>query len=216
LGQARTALLRLSCAVRAWPNTVGPASPRTLGLTMHRTLLLLAALASGFASATTQAPDEMKEERGVAPVLGSPIEELASAEPSVKARLANTFCQNYNSGLQRGYVGTWEISEGRLWLVGLRGMIKPCGSDSNFGNLKEIALEELFSPQAGKVHASWYTGPLWIGRGGLLKCKHPSFAIPFRRFERLYIREGKVLGTASEPGSCPKPPRVSSSSQNST
>jgi hypothetical protein len=35
LGQARTAHLRLSCDVRAWPNAVGPASTRTLGLRQH-------------------------------------------------------------------------------------------------------------------------------------------------------------------------------------
>ena len=54
-------------------------------------------------------------------------------------------------GCARGYEGTWEIRDGRLYLVGLLGTLK---------NDNDAKLETFFPGHPAGVLADWYTGPI--------------------------------------------------------
>src|SRR4051812_9271097 len=61
----------------------------------------------------------------------------------------------FSTGCWRGYIGTWEIKDGRFFLVGLRGIYKLLGKEPIF--------------------ADWFTGVLKIPRGEVLHYVHGDF-----------------------------------------
>jgi len=61
-----------------------------------------------------------------------------------------------HSALWRGYVGTWEIKDERLYLIDLRGQLK---------NGQSGSLDEIFPGFAGRVFAHWFTGRLRAPQG---------------------------------------------------
>jgi hypothetical protein len=58
------------------------------------------------------------------------------------------------SFMWRGYAGTWEIKQNRLYLIGLRGFMKDGGA---------VTLESIFPGYPERVFAHWYSGPLSMG-----------------------------------------------------
>lgn len=84
-------------------------------------------------------------------LLDQPLEcyfELGGARPEF-----NVNC----SALWRGYVGTWEINQNRLYLIGLRGTLKD-GTQAN--------LATVFPGYPERVFAHWYSGTLHIPNEG--------------------------------------------------
>ena len=64
--------------------------------------------------------------------------------------------QPTSAALSRGYVGSWELRDGRLYLMGLRGWLEG-------GQAASLAV--LFPGFAERVFAHWYHGTLRISRG---------------------------------------------------
>lgn len=54
-------------------------------------------------------------------------------------------------GCDRGYEGTWEIQDGRLYLVKLVGILR---------NRREASVATFFPNSPDRVFANWYSGPL--------------------------------------------------------
>jgi hypothetical protein len=60
-----------------------------------------------------------------------------------------------STSLYRQYIGTWEISENKLFLTKVE----------TWGTTPPVDLHALFPGQGNQVFASWYTGRLAINRG---------------------------------------------------
>ena len=90
------------------------------------------------------------------------------------------------TALWRGYVGTWEITNDRLYIVGLTGTLKD-GS--------EATLETLFPGYPDRVFAHWYSGTLRIPEGKQLEYVHMGYASTYERDRILKIEKGVVIGS---------------------
>lgn len=71
-----------------------------------------------------------------------------------------------STALIRGYLGSWKIEDGILWLVALDAKLKD-GSDCH--------LSTLFPTSCGPVRADWFSGMLRIPQGKLLEYVHSGF-----------------------------------------
>ena len=91
-----------------------------------------------------------------------------------------------NTALWRGYVGTWEISDERFYIVGLTGHL----GDGSMANLST-----LFPEHPNRAFAHWYTGQLRVPQGKLLKYVHHGYASIYERDLRFDIKKGVVTGT---------------------
>ncbi len=65
-----------------------------------------------------------------------------------------------STALWRGYVGTWEVRHGRLYLIGLRAQLKDGTT---------VTLETLFPGYPDRVFAHWFTGKLHVPQGPLIQ-----------------------------------------------
>ena len=90
------------------------------------------------------------------------------------------------TALWRGYVGTWEILDDRLYLVGLEGTLRDGG---------EASLETLFPGFPERVFAHWYSGTLRIPDGKQLEYVHMGYASTFERDILLQIERGLLVHT---------------------
>jgi hypothetical protein len=91
-----------------------------------------------------------------------------------------------HTGLWRGYVGSWEIIDDRLYLTGLRG---------TFSDGSCLTLANLFPDFPGRVFAHWYTGTLRIPQGRQLKYVHMGYASVYERDLLLDVERGAVVKT---------------------
>jgi hypothetical protein len=79
-----------------------------------------------------------------------------------------------SSGCWRGYVGTWEIRDERLFLIGLVGRVRLVGGDPLF--------------------AEWVTGVLRVPLGSLLLYVHMGFGSIYEGELHIRIVRGLVVG----------------------
>jgi len=78
----------------------------------------------------------------------------------------------FSTACWRQYIGTWEIREGCLYLVNLRGRWKLQGSDPLF--------------------ADWFSGVLRIPRGEMLEYVHMGFGSVFEQEVQVKVERGLV------------------------
>ena len=91
-----------------------------------------------------------------------------------------------STALWRGYIGTWEITADRLYLINLQGTLKNGGV---------ICLETIFPGFPDRVFAHWYSGTLRIPRGKLIRYRHMGYGSKFEKDELIKIRLGIVITT---------------------
>lgn len=89
------------------------------------------------------------------------------------------------TSLWRRYVGTWEIVNDRLYMVGLTGKLED-GS--------EATLETVFPGYPDRAFAHWYSGKLRIPEGKELEYVHMGYSSIFERDRFLMIEKGVVVG----------------------
>ena len=89
-----------------------------------------------------------------------------------------------SSALWRGYIGTWEIAAGRLYLLRLEGEL----ADGS-----ELTVERLFPGFPDRVFAHWFTGELCAPQGKLLNYRHMGFGSTFERDLLLQVERGVVV-----------------------
>lgn len=92
-----------------------------------------------------------------------------------------------STGLWRGYVGTWEILDGRLYLIGINGKLN---------NGSEATVATFFKNYKERVFAHWFSGILRLPRGKLLNYVHMGFDSTYE--EDLLIAIDKGVVTKSE------------------
>lgn len=96
------------------------------------------------------------------------------------------FAMNYTA-LWRGYVGTWEIMENRLYLIGLSGRL-------NDGT--QATLATLFPDYPERLFAHWYSGTLRIPEGKRLEYCHAGYSSIYERDRLLKIEHGVFTHTS--------------------
>jgi len=94
--------------------------------------------------------------------------------------------ENNCTALWRGYVGTWEIVDGRLYLIKLRGDLEGGG---------EASLATIFPDYPDRVFAHWYSGTIRIPQGKLLNYVHMGYSSTYERDLFLEIEKGVLKTT---------------------
>ncbi len=92
-----------------------------------------------------------------------------------------------STALWRGYVGTWTIEDGRLYLIKLKGY------KSSQSGTTEIELGDIFPDYPDGVFAHWYTGELRCPMGGLLEYVHGGYASRYEMDLFLKIDKGILV-----------------------
>ena len=101
------------------------------------------------------------------------IVKLLSKEEYQKAYDAGKIEQiTHSTACWRGYIGTWEIKDGKFYLKDLNGAVKLA--------------------KKGPIFASWFTGVLRVPQGEMLQYVHMGFATRYEKELRIKIEEGIV------------------------
>lgn len=90
------------------------------------------------------------------------------------------------TALWRGYVGTWEIVDGRLYLVELHGELED-------GRTASVAT--IFPDFPERVFAHWYSGTIRIPQGRMLEYVHMGYGSVYEQDLLLEINRGVLQRT---------------------
>jgi hypothetical protein len=124
------------------------------------------------AAAAPQLPDNLVVDGRTEGLPASPLQAALESDAGLQGRLKRYMAAKPCPQAERGYVGTWEVREGALYLVKLD--VDPCGAG------KAVPLSLLFPNATGPVKATWYTGELKT-RPGQVR----------------YVKSGTVTGAAT-------------------
>jgi hypothetical protein len=91
-----------------------------------------------------------------------------------------TFASNCTA-LWRGYVGTWEIINDRLYLIELHGELES-GQEADLGTL--------FPSYGDRVFAHWYSGVIRLPQGKMLEYVHMGYSSIYERDQLLEFKKG--------------------------
>jgi len=94
--------------------------------------------------------------------------------------------QEQSTALWRGYVGTWEVREGRLYLIGIRAQLE---------DGTPVTLETLFPGYPDRVFAHWFTGDLRVPQGRMTKYVHQGFQTQYQADLFLHVEKGVLVST---------------------
>ena len=90
------------------------------------------------------------------------------------------------TALWRGYVGSWEIVDDRLYLIGLNGTLE---------DGTEASLASVFPDCPDRVFAHWYSGTIRLPQGKQLEYVHMGYGSTYERDVFLDVARGVVVGT---------------------
>lgn len=88
-----------------------------------------------------------------------------------------------HTGCWRGYIGTWEVIDGRLYLTALKGWLK---------SGEEATLETVF-PGYKRVFAHWFTDTVRLPQGKRLKYVHMGYGSTYERDILLRFSKGELI-----------------------
>jgi hypothetical protein len=102
-----------------------------------------------------------------------------------------------NTATWRGYIATWEIDRGVLYVKAIRA----------WTDRGEVGLPDLFPGQKGPVAATWFTGKLKVPQGKVLKpaVPHPLYG----KYLMITVEKGRVVNqeVIDNPGGTLSPER---------
>lgn len=88
-----------------------------------------------------------------------------------------------STALSRGYVGTWEIHDQRLYLTRLQGSLQ---------DESPVSLETVFPGYSQRVFAHWFSGTLRLPQGQLLHYVHGGFGSCYEQDLLIDVMRGVV------------------------
>jgi len=88
----------------------------------------------------------------------------------------------------RGYIGSWEIREGTLYLTDLKAWMR-----DKEGKAAPVEFERIFPGKAKPMKADWFTGTLRIPRGEPIRYVHMGYQTVYEIDVFLRIEAGKVI-----------------------
>lgn len=158
--------------------------------------LLLAAV-TGAAVATAQAPDLLVYKGKQLYLETNPLAPWLAAHPGSKLPRGVM-----SSGNWRGYIATWRIDKGALWLqkVGVLFDAKsaeatsaPATCDGDLGDFVRCdRIRDLF-PDGGPVRADWFTGTLIVPTGEMTNYVHMGYGSTYSRYLVVWVKAGTVV-----------------------
>ena len=98
---------------------------------------------------------------------------IAEIDPNHRTSDDETSRILYSTACWRGYQGTWEIKEGRFYLVGLRGRFQLLGKEP--------------------LPADWFSGVIRIPKGDILQYVHMGFGTVYEQEVHVKIEGGEVV-----------------------
>ena len=129
---------------------------------------------------TTQIPDVIYYQDRRRQLMATPLEayfQQGAARPDIDGSF---------SALWRGYIATWRLDEGHLYLVHL----KPGMADG-----AKFTVGTLFPGQGRRVFASWFTGRLRIAEGRCLASMSGGFMSAHEREILVEVVGGQAVET---------------------
>ena len=87
------------------------------------------------------------------------------------------------TALWRGYIGTWDIVDGRLYLTAI---------DVMPGSRVTANLEAVFPGYPDRVFAHWYSGTLRVPQGSVLKYVHMGHQSTFESDMLIDVEQGVI------------------------
>lgn len=115
-------------------------------------------------------------------------DEYAMCTCPLNGYLANTprkvHFDEFCTALWRGYVGTWEVIGGRLYLLALSGL---------YDGGKELSLATLFPEYPDGVFAHWFTGEIRCPKGKLLQYVHMGYVSTYEKDLMLEFKAGVLV-----------------------
>jgi len=145
-------------------------------------IVLFILMLSGNASATAQFPDYLFYKGERFPIFSNPLESYFNAK---NPRPSNLFAYSCTA-CWRGYVATWKIEGGYLYLTKLNE--GTCASDS-----EEIPLSKIFPREDAPVKAVWFSGTLRIPQGKQLQYVHMGYGSVYEKELLLTIEKGRLI-----------------------
>jgi len=88
----------------------------------------------------------------------------------------------------RGYIGSWEIREGTLYLTDLKAWMR-----DKEGKAAPVEFERIFPGKAKPMKADWFTGTLRIPRGEPIRYVHMGYQTVYETDVFLRVEAGKVV-----------------------
>ncbi len=92
-----------------------------------------------------------------------------------------------STALWRGYVGTWEVLNQRLYLIGLNGKLK---------NGQVVGVGTIFPGFPERAFAHWYSGVLRIPMGKLLRYVHGGYGSVYERDQFITVNKGVTVASS--------------------
>lgn len=89
-----------------------------------------------------------------------------------------------HTGLWRGYVGTWELIDDRLYLTAVEGRLE---------DGTKVSLGTLFPGFENRVFAHWCSGALRVPRGERLRYVHGGYGSTFEEDVNILVEKGVVV-----------------------
>jgi hypothetical protein len=138
------------------------------------------------AFATGQAPDKILYEGRLRSLFSNPLEDYYEDEE--KRPLFMVSPNTMTTGNWRGYIATWEIKDGTLYLTHVKAWIEN----------RRVTLQRLFGKRVrkGKVKASWFSGELRIPDGKMLQYVHMGYGSVYEREIFLTVEKGRITDKA--------------------
>ena len=88
-----------------------------------------------------------------------------------------------STALSRGYIGTWEILDQRLYLIRLQGWLQ---------DESPVSVETVFPGYPQRVFAHWFSGTLRLPQGQLLHYVHGGFGSCYEQDLLIDVTRGVV------------------------
>lgn len=132
---------------------------------------------------TAQSRDDLKINDETWRISQNPLEALIE-QGKVSANFTPRTSANW-----RGYVASWEVRDDKLWLVGLKGTVKPKGG--SYSDIRSTDLIEVMGG-AGPFFADWFTGELLCSSGSLVNYIHAGYASRYENEVKLQVTQGHV------------------------
>lgn len=129
---------------------------------------------------TAQIPEVLRFDGREHPMCTEPLEDWF--ELSGRKSPFHGYC----SANWRGYIGTWEVRDQRLYLLGLEGKDDD-GADLSLGSL--------FPDYPARVYAHWYSGTVRLPEGRLLQYEHGGYSSTYERDRLLRFEKGVLVET---------------------
>lgn len=147
-------------------------------------ILLVLLFSAGYAFATAQAPDKIFYNGKEYSLHSNPMEEYFVKFPDKKPK-----SEIMSSGLWRGYIATFEVTDNALYLKDIEIMINKDENGKSYNPGWKSVLSEVV-PNGKKLKIDWFSGILVLPHGKLVSYVHMGYGSTFENYVLLEIDKG--------------------------